>query len=41
MRNKIVGAVIWIVIILAVAWAFDAGMKKQHNIDCQAGHFCN
>lgn len=39
--DKVLKYAFWILLIGAVLWAFDYGMKKQHEIDCAHGRYCN
>jgi cbb3-type cytochrome oxidase subunit 3 len=40
MRDKVLKYAFWIVLAAVVLWAFDTGMKKQHEIDCAQGRYC-
>lgn len=41
MRDKVLKYAFWLILGAAVLWAFDTGMKKQQEIDCAHGRYCN
>ena len=41
MRDKVIKWAFWIVLAGVVLWAFDSGMRKQQEIDCAHGRYCN
>jgi len=41
MRDKLIKWAVVLFIGALVLWAFDAGMRRQHAMDCAAGHYCD
>lgn len=41
MREKIFTILFWTAVVLILGWVFDTGMKKQHEIDCAQGRYCD
>lgn len=41
MRDKILKYILVALALGLVLWAFDRGMKKQHEIDCAHGRYCD
>ncbi|MFA7523711.1 MAG: hypothetical protein WCY71_12370 [Halothiobacillaceae bacterium] len=41
MRDTIIKWAFWIAMAGVLLWSFDSGMKKQQEIDCAHGRYCN
>lgn len=40
MRDKVLKYALWALIAGLVFWAFDSGMRKQHQMDCAHHRYC-
>lgn len=41
MKDKLIKWVVIATIVGSLLWAFDYGMKRQHEIDCAHGRYCD